>query len=136
MKSISGCLFNFELMNMIKEVLLVGAGSFLGGVARYLVALAMKGMHTVLPWATLTVNIAGCFLIGVLWALCCRGFGNSSMHFFLTAGFCGGFTTFSAFSKESVILLQSGNYAAFLLYVLGSAVFGIFAVMAGFVLAK
>ena len=121
---------------MIKEVLLVGSGSFLGGVARYLVALAMKGMHTVLPWATLTVNIAGCFLIGVLWALFCRGFGTSSMHLFLTAGFCGGSTTFSTFSKESVLLLQSGNYTAFLLYVLGSAVFGIFAVMAGFVLAK
>ena len=46
---------------MIKEILLVGSGSFLGGIARYLVALAMKGMHTVLPWATLTANIAGCF---------------------------------------------------------------------------
>ena len=121
---------------MIKEILLVGSGSFLGGIARYLVALAMQGMHTVLPWATLTVNIAGCFLVGVFWALFCRDFSNSSMNLFLTAGFCGGFTTFSAFSKESVILLQSGNYTAFILYILGSTVFGIFAVMAGFVLAR
>ncbi|MBR5346230.1 MAG: fluoride efflux transporter CrcB [Deltaproteobacteria bacterium] len=121
---------------MIKEILLVGAGSFLGGVARYLIALAMKGIHTVLPWATLTANIAGCFLIGVFWALFCRGFSNSSMHLFLAVGFCGGFTTFSTFSRESVLLLQSGNYTASILYVVGSAVFGIFAVMAGFVLAK
>jgi len=122
---------------MMKDILCVGMGSFLGGICRYLIGLAMKGVSALFPWATLATNLAGCFLIGVLLALFNR-FPNASPHLnlLLTVGFCGGFTTFSSFSKESLTLLQSGNYSSFLFYVLGSIVLGIAAVALGFAIAK
>ena len=123
-------------MIVLKDILLVGAGSFLGGIARYLIALGMKGFSASFPWATMTANIVGCLLIGILWATFNRTNPSSQLNLFLTAGFCGGFTTFSTFSKESLNLLQAGNYTVFCLYALGSVVLGILAVAIGFALAK
>lgn len=122
---------------MIKDLFLVGLGSCVGGILRYLIALAMKQPATAFPWATFTVNIIGCLFIGVLWALCSR-LPNCSdtVNLLLMVGFCGGFTTFSTFSKEGLTLLQSGQYLLFLLYALGSVVVGLLAVAGGFWLAK
>ncbi|MBR4839637.1 MAG: fluoride efflux transporter CrcB [Paludibacteraceae bacterium] len=120
---------------MIKAMLLVGAGSFFGGIARYLVACLLRGVGAGFPWATLTANVLGCLLIGVLWSLFSHG-QASSLNLFLVVGFCGGFTTFSTFSKESLALLQSGDYTLFCLYALGSVALGILAVLLGYVLAK
>ena len=95
---------------MIKDILVVGAGSFLGGTARYLVSLAMKGISKGFPWATLAVNLAGCFLIGLLWGVFSKhGPEGSNWALFLTFGLCGGFTTFSTFSKESLIRPVAGQ---------------------------
>ncbi|MDE6646531.1 MAG: fluoride efflux transporter CrcB [Prevotella sp.] len=121
---------------MIKDVFLVGIGSFFGGIARYLITLAMKGMSGTFPWATMTANIAGCLLIGLLWATLTRFNMSSQLNLLLTVGFCGGFTTFSTFSKESMTLLQSGSYSLFGLYVLDSVTIGILAVAVGYILAK
>ena len=55
--------------DIIRNIAVVGAGSFIGGAARYLVSLVMKGVGKGFPWATLAVNLAGCFLIGLLWGL-------------------------------------------------------------------
>jgi len=123
-------------MSIFKDILLVGAGSFLGGIARYLVSLAMKGLGSSFPWATMTANIVGCLLIGLLWATFNRVNASSQLNLLLIVGFCGGFTTFSTFSKESLSLLQAGNYSAFILYALGSVVLGIAAVALGYALAK
>lgn len=121
---------------MIKDIILVGTGCFFGGIARYLIALGMKGISGTFPWATMTANIAGCLLIGLLMPMLNRQSSPSQLSLLLTVGFCGGFTTFSTFSKESLSLLQSGNYTTFFLYAFGSIAIGILAVALGFTLAK
>ena len=68
-------------MTILKDILLVGAGSFFGGIARYLVSLAMKGMGSAFPWATMTANIVGCLLIGLLWAAFNRVNASSQLNF-------------------------------------------------------
>jgi CrcB protein len=121
---------------MWKEILYVGAGSFVGGALRYAVSLLMKYSGG-FPWATFSVNLVGCLLIGLLWGLSTR-LPNISQHMllFLSVGVCGGFTTFSTFSKESFILLQSANYLLFALYICASILFGIALVAAGYYMMK
>jgi len=122
---------------MIKDLLYVGLGSFVGGICRYLIALFVKGGNGAFPWATFITNIAGCLLIGLLLALFNRlPSASPQLNLMLTVGFCGGFTTFSTFSKESLALLQSGNYTTFALYTLGSMLLGIAAVALGYAIAK
>lgn len=120
---------------MWKDILLVGIGSFVGGVLRYLVSLMMKSAGGDFPWATFAVNILGCLLIGLLW-----GWGSRSLSpqlmMLLSVGLCGGFTTFSTFSRESLALLQGGSYLMFALYVAGSFVVGILAVALGYAVTK
>ncbi|MDO4218119.1 MAG: fluoride efflux transporter CrcB [Bacteroidales bacterium] len=120
---------------MVKEIIFVGLGSCAGGIGRYLLTLLMKGASAHFPWGTMIVNILGCLLIGMLMALCDK-MPNGHLHLMLTVGFCGGFTTFSTFSKECLNLLQIGNYTAFALYALGSLVIGIAAVALGFAIVK
>ena len=122
-------------MELLKTILAVGAGSFLGGAGRYLVSLAMKGVSKGFPWATLTVNLVGCFLIGLLWGVFSKnGTESSNLALFLTVGFCGGFTTFSTFSKEALVMLQSGNLWGFVGYIAVSMVIGIALVALGYFL--
>jgi len=122
---------------MIKDILLVGAGSFLGGAGRYLVSLLMRSLPGAFPWGTFTVNIVGCMLIGLLWGWTNRCPSLPSwINLFFAVGVCGGFTTFSTFSKESLALLQAGSYAAFALYAIGSIAIGILAVLIGLLLTK
>ena len=122
---------------IIENILAVGAGSFVGGAARYLVSLAMKGVSKGFPWATLTVNLVGCFLIGFLWgAFSKNGSEGSNWALFLTVGLCGGFTTFSTFSKEALVMLQAGNIWGFAGYVSISVIAGIALVALGYFLIR
>ena len=124
-------------MDLIKSILAVGAGSFLGGAGRYLVSLAMKGVSKGFPWATLAVNLAGCFLIGLLWGLFSKnGSDSSNWALFLTVGLCGGFTTFSTFSKEALVMLQGGNIWGFSGYVAISVIAGIALVALGYYMMR
>ena len=120
---------------MLKDILLVGLGSCVGGVLRYLVSLMVRWGGSGFPWATFAVNILGCLLIGLLW-----GWGSRSLSpqlvLLLSVGLCGGFTTFSTFSKESLMLLQGGSWLMFALYVGGSITLGIGATALGWQLAK
>lgn len=123
---------------MLKSLLIVGAGSFVGGALRYCVSILMKAVcGQAFPWGTLLVNLLGCFVFGLIFAL----FGkwnaqSSSWLLFLTTGLCGGFTTFSAFAHESVQLLQNGELFAFFCYVFVSVAFGLFLMGLGYWVAK
>ena len=124
-------------MEMLKTILAVGVGSFMGGEGRYLVSLAMKGVSKGFPWVTLTVNLVGCFLIGLLWGVFSKnGTEGSNWALFLTVGLCGGFTTFSTFSKEALVMLQSGNLWGFVGYIAVSVVIGIALVALGYFLVR
>jgi len=124
-------------MELLKTILAIGAGSFLGGAARYLVSLAMKGVSKGFPWATLVVNLVGCFIIGLLWGVFGKnGTEGSNLALFLTVGLCGGFTTFSTFSKEALMMLQSGNIWGFAGYVAISVIAGIALVALGYFLVR
>lgn len=122
----------------LKAVLIVFAGSGLGGVARYsMQTFILKLYPHIFPFGTLAVNILGCFLIGIFYALSERtGMLSTEWRIALTTGFCGGFTTFSAFAYENVSLLKTGNYLFVSLYIIASVVFGIAAVFAGIFLIK
>ncbi len=123
--------------DIIKNIAVVGAGSFIGGAARYLISLAMKGIGKGFPWATLAVNLVGCFLIGLLWGLFSRTANeDGNWVLFLTVGFCGGFTTFSTFSKDALTMLQGGNVWGFAGYVAISVIVGIALVAAGYYLVR
>jgi CrcB protein len=122
----------FKQSTMLKELLWVGAGSCLGGMARYGVSLLLRSASGGFPWGTFVVNVAGCLLIGLLWGWSSRqGSMPASVNLFLSVGLCGGFTTFSTFSKESLSFLQSSQLSSFLLYVLLSLLLGIAAVALG-----
>lgn len=108
---------------MLKSLLIVGAGSFVGGAARYLLSTLLKSTF---PLGTLTVNLLGCFLIGLIYAIFQRaGAPSSSWCLLLTTGFCGGFTTFSTFSNEALNMLQAGSFIPFIAYVSLSVIGGI-----------
>ncbi|MBQ4041174.1 MAG: fluoride efflux transporter CrcB [Prevotella sp.] len=122
---------------MIKDFILVGIGSGIGGICRYLMSVIMGHAHNGFPWGTFTANIAGCLFIGIMWGVTNR-YPNMSQAFtlMLMVGFCGGFTTFSTFSKEGLAMLQSNNYILFLIYTLGSVALGLMAVGLGYVVTK
>ncbi len=120
---------------MIKNLLLIGTGGFLGSIARYLISqLNLTVSFHSIPVGTLTVNVAGSFLIGFL-----TGIAEKSMiltpewRLFLMVGLCGGFTTFSAFANENLMLIHNGQGLAVLLYTGLSIFLGFLAVYLGYV---
>lgn len=117
----------------LSPVLVVAAGSAIGGVARYLVGLSLAPRAGAFPVGTLAVNIAGCFLIGVFARLLGdpNGSGSSATWLFLAVGLCGGFTTFSAFGLDVVRLAHAGAHARAAVYVGASLGLSIAAVYLG-----
>ena len=112
----------------VKLLLAVGAGSCVGGVLRCLLALAAQSKTTPrFPLGTLAANLAGCFCIGLLFALFDNGRVSSEWKIFLGTGVLGGFTTFSAFSVETFSMLRGGHAGHALLYVLASVAGGLLA---------
>ena len=94
----------------------VGLGGAVGAMARYSLGLLFAGQT--FPWGTLTINVAGSFIIGALWSFC--GEQNWFISWgrgFLLVGVLGGFTTFSAFSLETLLLINNGRIAVATTYV-------------------
>lgn len=123
---------------MLKILLAIGSGSFLGGISRYLISRAIQNnMASAFPFGTMWVNILGCFLLGLLFGLSDRGnLSNNELRLFLTVGFCGGFTTFSTFSGENMAMLRDGSFLYFTLYAGLSVFLGLAATFGGHALTK
>ena len=119
------------------KILLVAVGSGLGGVLRYLVP-SWIGAAKGFPWGTLTVNVVGSLLIGLLSGLLARHGGSSadSIRAFAVVGFRGGFTTFSTFSNETFRMLENNQWLPAAGYVGLSVAAGLVAVLVGYWLSK
>lgn len=123
---------------MIKNILLVGLGSFAGGVMRYLVTLLFQSKPVIAyPYATFLVNAVGCLLAGILlgWLQKTQSV-TGPWGFLLIVGFCGGFTTFSAFAVENMALLKNNSYFLFATYTILSVACGLLFVYVGFLVSK
>lgn len=97
-------------MNLAVNFACVGVGGALGACCRYSMSLLLAGMGVRLPLATLSVNLAGALLAGILVVLLLnREMVPGALHLILVVGFLGGFTTFSAFSVETMRLFQTGD---------------------------
>ena len=116
------------------NALLIFLGGGIGSVLRYGVGLALPSAS--FPFATLTVNALGSFLIGLFGAMATRLGWSEPLRLALTVGLCGGFTTFSTFSKEAFALAQSGRWSAFVAYAAGSVAIGLAAFALGYWAAK
>jgi len=123
---------------MLKHILLIGTGGFIGSVARYYVSkLNLLWFFLSVPIGTLLVNIAGCFIIGFLTGISDKSnLLSTDMRLFLMVGFCGGFTTFSSFANENLMLLHSGEVLSIILYTSLSVILGFLAVYLGYVLSN
>jgi CrcB protein len=121
----------------MKIILAIGTGSFLGGIFRYLLSQYIHvKILTSFPFGTLVVNITGCFFIGLVFALSDRGNLSQEWRLFLATGVLGGFTTFSAFSNETVAMLRDGQFGYSMLYIGASVMLGLLATYAGFSISK
>ncbi len=114
-------------------LLIVGLGGFAGSTLRFLtVRLVDSRLNALFPFGTLTVNVIGSFILGIIYMLATRQAGISeNARLFLAVGFCGGFTTFSAFALENFNLIEQKLISTSLLYILISVVLGILSLAAG-----
>ncbi len=120
---------------MIKNILLVGFGGFIGSVGRYFVSrLNLQLYFYSIPIGTLTVNVTGSFIIGFLTGIAAKSvILNSDLRLLLMVGLCGGFTTFSSFTSENLELLHNGQILSLVLYTSLSIILGFTAVYLGYV---
>ena len=116
---------------MIKNLLLVGLGGSIGSMVRYAASFLIRSK--LFPYATLSVNITGSFIIGLIFAMGIKETGlSNNWKLFLATGICGGFTTFSAFSLENMGLIQTGKIGMAVTYILLSIILGILATFLGY----
>ncbi len=103
---------------MIKTLLVIGLGGFIGSIARYSIYHFLAQNYTGdYPWGTFIANMIGCFIIGLIFGLVAQGNALSrEVVFFLTVGFCGALTTFSTFSYESFLMFKGGKLFLALIY--------------------
>lgn len=118
---------------MAKLLFIIFLGDGTGSVLRYCVQMALheRIVPYSFPWATFTVNIIGSFLIGLFYTLSARFNLSAEVRMLLTTGLCGGFTTFSTFSNDGLMMIKQGFYGMFILYTLLSIILGVIAAFVG-----
>ena len=123
---------------MLRDTFLVGVGGFLGASARYLVGvLVNRLLPATFPYPTMLINVTGCLAIGFLAVLVEEQLRlGPNTRLFWMIGILGGYTTFSTFGYETVLLMRAGSHAAALVNVAGSVVLGLLAVWAGATIAR
>lgn len=123
---------------MLRNILIVGTGGFIGTAMRYLVQVQVeKLMGSTFPLGTFLVNIAGSLIIGIVYGLAERGnLLGPEWRLFLAVGLCGGFTTFSSFSADTLNLLKDNSIIQMLSYTGGSVLLGLLSVYVGLILAR
>lgn len=123
---------------MLKQLIAIGLGGAIGSVLRYIVQLGISRVSQLsFPFGTFVVNIIGCFMIGLFYAFFEKNASVSvDWRLFLITGLCGGFTTFSTYSYESLMLVKQGNYLYFFLYVILSVALGLLATLGGLLLVR
>ncbi len=123
---------------MLKNILLIGLGGFIGSIARYLVSRLNNHIEWLsIPVGTLAVNVIGSFLIGFLIGISEKSpILTVELRMFLMVGLCGGFTTFSSFSGENLMLMRNGQFLPIFLYTGLSILLGFTAVYLGYVSTK
>jgi CrcB protein len=123
---------------MLKSLILVGSGGALGSVSRFLATRWVQNYFlSSFPFGTFAVNIIGSLLIGIFFGLSEKySFFNSDYKLFLTTGFCGGFTTFSTFANENIMLLKDTEIFYAFLYTALSIIIGFSAAYLGAIFIK
>lgn len=123
---------------MLKHILLVGLGGAVGSIVRFLCQKYLTEWYPeAFPWGTFFVNISGCLAIGLLYGLTANyAIFTTDLRLLLMAGLLGGFTTFSAYSVESLALLEQHRYTTFFLYFTGSMLLGLAATWLGALITK
>ncbi|MFZ4724707.1 MAG: fluoride efflux transporter CrcB [Paludibacter sp.] len=118
----------------MRQLLLVGLGGFIGSIARFAVSKLNVYMHFLaIPLGTLTVNVVGSFIIGIIVGISQKSeIISADVRLFLMVGICGGFTTFSSFSVENLMLIQNGQVFSALIYTFLSLFLGLAAVYLGY----
>lgn len=121
----------------MRILLLIGTGSFIGGICRYLLSQFIQTKFlSGFPFGTLGVNILGCFAIGFVFAWSERTSMTAEWRLFLATGLLGGFTTFSAFSNETFELFRGGQLWYAFAYIAASILPGVIATFLGYSLLK
>ncbi|MCK4713137.1 MAG: fluoride efflux transporter CrcB [Marinosulfonomonas sp.] len=122
---------------MIISILQVAIGGAIGAVGRYLTGVAaVRLMGHGYPWGTLTVNIVGSFLMGVLIVVLMTKDGGMRIAPLLMTGMLGGFTTFSAFSLDALTIYERGQVGMAAIYVIASVVLSLLAIFLGVIVAR
>ncbi|MBI9067818.1 MAG: fluoride efflux transporter CrcB [Salinivirgaceae bacterium] len=123
---------------MIKTILLIGSGGFVGSVLRYFVQQWFVQLSdSKIPWGTFTANILGSLIIGIIYAFVEKqGYFSQELRLLFAVGFCGGFTTFSSFAAENFQLIKYGDFLSFAIYTSISVISGLLAVWAGMMVVK
>lgn len=121
----------------MKQVFLVFIGGGFGSVLRYLVSRWLNKADYNIPYGTFFVNVLGSLLIGIILGYAMKSSSlTQNQTLLLATGFCGGFTTFSAFAYENQALLKSGDYLNLGIYLISSVVLGLLAVLFGLYISR